>query len=335
MKLRSLMVGFGFIAQGHLTAYAESSQAQVGGVFDTSEARRRLAESMGLRTFGDLDEALEQVGPDFIDICTPPSSHEDYMGKALDRGLDALCEKPLFVTDSAGEQRLLEQSLAGPHFVFPVHNYRHAPVFKRLNRIMAQNPQRPRFGSIQIYRTGHARGVADWQPDWRRDPALSLGGIVMDHGPHTIYIAEMLNQAHVTAVAALVHEDACHPGSESAADLRLGFSSGAEMQVVLTWEAGSRESHYRLVHDQGFMTIHDDELTISVQGRETSENVASLFNDAAHGQWFTGVLNEFVTARDDSDLRTSRLREARRVCRCIRAAYRSARNGGSWEPVET
>src|SRR5439155_1347219 len=41
------------------------------------------------------DELLAEAPLDFVDICTPPSSHASLIQSALERDLHVLCEKPL------------------------------------------------------------------------------------------------------------------------------------------------------------------------------------------------------------------------------------------------
>ena len=66
----------------------------------------------------------------------------------------------------------------------------------------------PGFGDVlgarfRTLRSGHAVGVSEWNPHWRRDPAISGGGILRDHGPHSVYLATHLTGRKPIAVSCL------------------------------------------------------------------------------------------------------------------------------------
>src|SRR5205085_686298 len=64
---------------------------------DLDPARRSeaVARLPGARWFDSVDDLLGVTGLDFVDVCTPPSSHAPLIGRALEHGLHVLCEKPL------------------------------------------------------------------------------------------------------------------------------------------------------------------------------------------------------------------------------------------------
>jgi predicted dehydrogenase len=334
MGLNTLLIGYGFIAQGHETHYRNIDQVTIAGVVDHSPQRRQAAESRGLMAFADVATAAHELDVDFFDICTPPTSHVEYINAALEHGVSALCEKPMFVDGSAVEADIFERSIDGDVFAFPVHNYRFAPVFQRLQQVAGEHPDGPTFSEIRVIRSGHARGVVDWRPNCRRVNVIANGGILTDHGPHAIYTAEMMVGSPVEAVSAWLHFEPTNDDNETAVNLRMHFANGASTTVFLTWEADTRESHYAMIFDDGFVTVDDDRIHSTVPGFRFVEKIRSDFNDASHSSWFGGVLDEYLSAHDDKELRRARLVEARRVQRCISAAYSSASNNARWQVVE-
>ena len=52
---------------------------------------------------------------------------------------------------------------------FPSHNYKHAPVIKAIRGVLESGELGPiHLVTLDTFRTTHAKGVAEWQPDWRR-----------------------------------------------------------------------------------------------------------------------------------------------------------------------
>jgi predicted dehydrogenase len=65
----------------------------VGVMSRTPEARDAFAQKKGIQTFDSFDEMCAAVN--VVDICTPPSSHEELAIRALNLGKHVIIEKPL------------------------------------------------------------------------------------------------------------------------------------------------------------------------------------------------------------------------------------------------
>src|SRR5581483_11842610 len=139
---------------------------------------------------------------DFVDVSTPPCDHAKIAADALSRGLHVLCEKPL-ATSAEDARRMVAQAREMRRVLFPCHNYKHAPVIKAVRRVLdAGRIGRVHLVTLQTFRNTHARGVGEWRPDWRRERRLSGGGIAMDHGSHTFYLAFEWLKSYPTAISA-------------------------------------------------------------------------------------------------------------------------------------
>src|SRR2546426_11982644 len=98
--LRGAIIGVGNVAlAGHLPAWLERSDVSIVAASDPREGGRARLESLapGIRWY---DSALELLGRetlDFVDVCVPPALHAEISGRALERGLHVLCDKPLVV----------------------------------------------------------------------------------------------------------------------------------------------------------------------------------------------------------------------------------------------
>ena len=65
----------------------------VGVTSRTPEARDNFARETGMRAFDTFAELCAAV--DVVDLCTPPSSHEELAVQALQLGKHVIIEKPL------------------------------------------------------------------------------------------------------------------------------------------------------------------------------------------------------------------------------------------------
>lgn len=331
--MKGALVGFGVIAQGHLAAYHAVDGLDVTCVVNASPERLAVARVRGLDGFPDLDSCIA-AHPDleFLDICTPPASHAHFMMRALDRGLDLLCEKPVFLTTSDGFNTLWERVLRTPNTVYPVHNYRFAPVVRRMFDVVRD----PDFGDVveahlRTIRVGHARGAPEWHPDWRRDPAVSAGGILRDHGPHSLYMLELMMGRPPTEISCVAGSLRPRPDqTEDTVLMRLRYPGGATAAIDLTWAGTERSTRYVLVGSRGSVSVDDDQLRVTLAGRGWTETMVSDFNDPSHTAWYRDVLGDFLRARASPAYRSELLSQARRNGDAIAAGYESMARDGGW-----
>ena len=87
------IAGAGFAARFHLENFPESGVEVVGVTSARAETREAFAVRNKLRAFGSVEEMLPEI--DVLDICTPPSSHQQYILAAARAGKHVIVEKPL------------------------------------------------------------------------------------------------------------------------------------------------------------------------------------------------------------------------------------------------
>src|SRR5438045_586447 len=138
--LKGALIGFGFIAEkGHVPAYLSAkSDFEIVAVVDTCAARRDKARELlpNARVYPDTKALLQTERElDFVDIATPPCDHAAIARVAFDHGLHVFCEKPI-ATSGADARAMLDHATAAKKVFFPSHNYKHAPVIKRIRSVL-------------------------------------------------------------------------------------------------------------------------------------------------------------------------------------------------------
>jgi predicted dehydrogenase len=339
--LKGAIAGFGFIAgKGHHPAYLAREDVEIVAIADVCPARLEAARAVApkARLHPGWRELLAgEPALDFIDIATPPHAHAEIALAALERGVHVLCEKPL--TRTLAEARaLVEAARARRRVVFPAHNYKHAPVVKFAQQIIRSG----RIGTLRAvtlntFRTTHAKGVPEWNTDWRRDKALSGGGIAMDHGSHSFYLTfAWLGSlpTHVTAKTLTLDRQW---DTEDNLNAVLTFPNGFA-HAFLTWTAGVRKVVYTLQGTDGALVIDDDdwELTTGKQsGKPAVEKgvIESDWMDASHTRWFNSLFDQFKAAMRSGDFINRELREAVACIQIIETCYRSSAEGSRELPL--
>jgi predicted dehydrogenase len=338
-RLRGAVIGCGFIAEnGHLPAYRKHPQSfDVAVVADGSAARRQRAAALvpGAVIHESAEEAIATPGLDFVDICLPPSEHARLAHFALDRGLHVLCEKPLATTPEDARS-MLDHAVRAERVLFPCHNYKHAPVIRTVRRVLDSGViGTVHLVTLQTFRNTHARGVSEWRPDWRRDRRYSGGGIAMDHGSHTFYLAFEWLGGLPTAITAKMSTP---PDFDTEDNLSCTVTFPAGMASAhLTWTAGIRKVIYTIQGSEGAIRVEDDDVEVCVMKREGSsskvawdrkvESVSSDWMDAGHSVWFASLFEQFREAIQRGDYAGREARESAACVELIAAAYASARAG--------
>lgn len=340
--LRCALVGYGFIAgKGHAPVYAERSVSakdfEIVAIVDSNEARRAAAarDFPEARIYSDHTEMLQaEAGRiDFVDITTPPYAHAAIAHAALDRGLHVLCEKPIAVS-SEEAVALAEHARVAKRVFFPCHNYKHAPVIKTVRSLLESGSiGRVHLVTLQTFRTTHARGVSEWKPNWRRERRYSGGGIAMDHGSHTLYLAFEWLGSHPVSVSAKA-SNLSEFDTEDNFSATLTFPNGIAT-AQLTWTAGARKVMYTLHGEYGAITVDDDQVQLLVRDdlvasrpdlarRAGIQSVPSHWMDASHKEWFGSLLDKFKLAIASNDYVGADARDAIECIKVISAAYLSA-----------
>lgn len=334
--LKGAMIGFGFIAsRGHLPAYALQGDVDIVAVADVSPARREAAAKAlpRARIFPSYEALLAEMSGslDFVDICTPPYAHAEIALAAMEKGLHVLCEKPL-ATSVSDARAMLSRATEAKRVLFPAHNYRHAPVIKAVRSILDEGTiGKVHLVTLDTFRTTHARGTTEWNEHWRRNVAYSGGGIGMDHGSHTFYLAFEWLRSYPTAIAATTSSRDGGSTEETFA-ARVTFPTGVA-HATLTWAAGVRKVIYTLHGEHGAIRVEDDDIEVSVsrEGRldVSKRAIASDWMDASHVHWFASMVGSFRRAIRENEYVGADARDALQCVTLIDAGYRSARAGGS------
>ena len=141
-RLRVLLLGAAFSADLHLDAYSRlAGEAEIVAVADRDINRiAELADRYGLNDFmvyDSFERAVDEVECDLIDICLPNFLHHDAAIRALNRGRDIICEKPLATTvgDAADMVRTAER--AGKR-IYYAEDWLCAPALVKARELIAE-----------------------------------------------------------------------------------------------------------------------------------------------------------------------------------------------------
>jgi len=297
--LRGAFIGFGNVAdKGHLPGWQSLDNIGIVGATDTVATRRRtfLKACSGGRWYENVDDLFSDKTLDFVDICTPPSSHAALIKRALDANLHILCEKPL-VTRVGDAQSVAVSAVSSSRIVHTVHNWLKAPTCDKISSLIDEGA----VGTVrtvrwQTLRTEPAVTVTSDGSNWRADPTIAGGGILFDHGWHAFYC--VVRWAGVPrGVAALLENRRFHDWPlEDTATITLDLKSAAA-HIFLTWAAKERANHIGVEGDRGRIDVVDGDVILRSDKEERRWSCPPPLSQGSHHRdWFVGVAKEFRMA---------------------------------------
>jgi predicted dehydrogenase len=298
--MKGVITGFGNIAlNGHLPGFRAHDDVRITGVFDPVDARAKECEAAlpGARFYSDLDRMLQCEQPDFVDIATPPSSHGEYVARALEHGAHVLCEKPL-VLDSGELERIASMVRSSGRIVFTVHNWRYSPLFRKADALLASGitgrTERIRYEVIRV-KPSVAVGD-DAGTNWRLDPAVAGGGILVDHGWHAFYMVnQWMGEAPLSVECVFEKRKFAAMSVEDTASATFFYGDGRKAELFFTWAGDKRSNNVFITGERGAINILDDRIVC-----ETSGGTDEFFFDEGlshgshHPEWYGSIVRDFM-----------------------------------------
>ena len=300
---RGVLMGFGGIARsGHLPAFlhdpAVSRRLEIVAIVDAAPAAPTSFQ--GIPLFSSPAQ-LTDVGPvDFVDICTPTSSHLGLTLWALAQGYHVLCEKPVAV-NRAEAATLRAAALAAGRVVMPCHQYRFNPVWRRVKQWLDDGViGRWYLAEFRVYRTAADSGAGSSAVPWRGQRAAGRGGVLLDHGTHLVY--ELLDVGGVPESVRAWTGRLRHDSYDVEDTAQLLFSYPDRLATMfLTWAGRRRETEIRFIGERGSITWSGGMLTLERDGQTESFDHTVDLDKASYSKWFAGLFHDFAATLDSGD----------------------------------
>lgn len=332
MTLRGAIIGYGNVAaSGHLPGWNAHPGFDIVAAADATASRRDAfrADIPNGTAYDDPADMLASENLDFVDICTPPASHAPLVEAALTAGLHVLCEKPT-VTVADDLLALASTARREGRVLHTVHNWLKAPLCLQITELVANGA----VGTVRrvtwdTLRTKPSVAVSeDAGANWRLDPAIAGGGILVDHGWHALYcVARWAGGTPASLRATLETRKYTDWPLDDTARLELDFGD-ASASIFLTWTADRRENGITVEGEDGVLTVRHDRLHLD--GKDGGRNwhcPPALSEGSHHPDRFSGVAADFSDAIQ-SKSKAGNLDEALLCARAIDLARRSSEAGG-------
>jgi predicted dehydrogenase len=190
------VIGCGWVSNGHIGAWRKVRDATVVSVCDLFEdAARSMAKKWDIdEYYMDFDELLSSSGVDVVDICTPPSTHRDFMVQAMNAGVNAITEKPMTMTVNESQDIVDAKNETGMK-AGVIHNWLFEPTIIEADSLVKE-------GEL-----GEIINVEVEALNTKFDPMMSnkdhwchklVGGRISEMLPHLIYLVRRFLGPEIT-----------------------------------------------------------------------------------------------------------------------------------------
>jgi predicted dehydrogenase len=260
-RIRTAVIGTGFMGRTHLEALRRVENVDVVEVAATSQDKARAAAAgyNVLNATGDWHDVIADPSIDAVHITTPNDSHFAIAKAAFEAGKHVLCEKPLAMSVAEAETLVALQTAKKLRGAVN-HNLRCYPMVQQM-RSMREAGE---FGEILVVQGTYSQDWMLYETDWnwRVDPKEAGASRVMaDIGSHFFDMAEHVTGLRVTAVCSDLQTfwptrkrpliDSKGAGGESFSG-KLGTSGETVDVAVTTEDFGS--TIFRMGRARGAMT---------------------------------------------------------------------------------
>ena len=223
MKHKLGIIGYGGMGAWHQENSKRVPDLECVAVYDINPERLKVAEERGLKAFNDIDDFFEKGDFDLVLVATPNNFHKDMSIKAMNKGKNVICEKPVAMSSQELEE-MIEASERNK-VLFTVHqnrrwDYDYRIVSKALKDGMVGKPY-----TIE----SRAHGTSGVLHGWRAYK-VSGGGMLFDWGVHLIdQIMYMIPEKVVNVFALL--RNIKTPEVDDYFKVLLTFESGLIAQI--------------------------------------------------------------------------------------------------------
>ena len=231
-RLRGAALGAGYFAPYQYEAWTRIPEVEIVAMYNRSEERAApiLAKYGVPQYYADWKAMIDREAPDFVDIITPPDTHEEICRYAAERGVHIICQKPLAPSYDSSRRIVEFAHDAGVRFM--VHeNFRWQPWYRAIKLVQSAGVIGAFTHLAFSMRTGDGWGPEAYlarQPFFRDYPRL----LVYETGVHFIDTFRFLLGNVVSVFAHLRRLNPVIQG-EDAGQLLLEFASGA----TAIWDA--------------------------------------------------------------------------------------------------
>ncbi len=136
-RIKGVCIGAGYFSHFQYEAWQRIPEVEIVAFSNRDQTKAaEVTAKFGIKKcYADYREMFDAERPDFVDIITPPPSHQEICAEAAKRGIHIICQKPLAPT--LAEARAIVDNAAKAGVRLMVHeNFRFQPWHREIKRLL-------------------------------------------------------------------------------------------------------------------------------------------------------------------------------------------------------
>jgi len=177
------LIGCGRVARLHMRAYKHIPEVNVIAVSDVNLDRAKAFAQMHSikEAFVNYQELLERKDLDYVDICTPTSTHAKIACEAAKLGHNILLEKPMARNTTDCDKIINEVSKKRVKLCL-CHNQLFTPAVIQVKSMVDSGEFDPLYLRVSVKESAELIGAPSWTA------STEEGGILWETGCHSAYL---------------------------------------------------------------------------------------------------------------------------------------------------
>ncbi|MEO7501886.1 MAG: Gfo/Idh/MocA family oxidoreductase, partial [Gemmatimonadaceae bacterium] len=188
--------------------------------------RARARQKFEVPVFSELESMLAEGRPDVLIIATPPDTHAALCLRAIEVGVDAICEKP-FVSTLEEADFVIDAAIRAGRRVALNHEFREMPIFRSIIDHAGPSTDKPVFFA-QAWQNVYLPPGSE--SGWRREMQRRT---LHEAGVHLVdYLLALFGDKPQAVWASMVDGGGEDGGADGLTLVALEFSNGRLAQIV-------------------------------------------------------------------------------------------------------
>ncbi len=331
-NVRFGLVGVGdIVREFHLPALSVNPRLSVQAACSASpESVQRVARQFGIpRTYTDFNQLARDAEIDAVLVSAPNNLHAPVSIQMLQSGKHVLCEKPMAMS-AAEAGKILAAAEATNLKLVIAYPWRHDQDVHWLRSVI----QSGRLGKVFKLR-GHAIILGDppAESNWRCNPRISGGGVVMDLGVHVIDTISFLfgDELRPVKVTAQAGNHFSPSQVEDTATIFIEYKDGISAVIECGWHHNFQNSPHGAIEvfgTEGYARTFPTEFIGMVDGARGRFR-PDLHPERPHidASMYAAQIDSFLDCIIGGKAPACSALQGVRDMRVVDAIYRSAREG--------
>jgi predicted dehydrogenase len=211
----------------HLPALSRMKAVTVVGACDPDAVRRaRAHQKFNAPVFDDVDSMLAESRPDVLIVATPPDTHASQCLRAIEAGVDVICEKP-FVSTVDEADTVINAARRAERRVAVNHEFREMPIFRSIIEHAGPTSGEEIFFA-QVWQNIYIPPGSEsgWRGTMQRRTLHEAGVHLVD------YVLALFGEKPLAVWASMLDGGSENGGADALTAVALEFSGGRLAQLV-------------------------------------------------------------------------------------------------------